>query len=197
VGREIERKFLVVSDAWRDLAEATDMRQGYLAAEPERSVRVRLAAGEATLTIKGPSRGAERDEWEYSIPPHEGAELLAICRQPLIEKTRWRLKHGGRVWEVDEFRGANAGLVMAECELPHADAALELPAWVGEEVTADERYYNAYLARHPYGEWRGGEPVSESPSPADLRPRAGAAKGVVSPLPWETPRATPCLTPRW
>jgi len=155
---EIERKFLLAADAWRSDAsrggaEATELRQGYLAAEAERSVRVRLARRRGTLTIKGPGAGAVRGEWEYEIPAAEAEELLELCRRPLIEKTRWRVDHAGRVWEIDEFHGANAGLVLAECELPDAEAELVLPSWVGREVTGDERYYNAYLARRPYGTW--------------------------------------------
>lgn len=153
MGREIERKFLVRSDVWRVQARPVEIQQGYLAAEPERTVRVRVAGERATLNVKGPSKGAVRGEWEYEIPAADAEELLRLCRQPLIVKTRWRLDHAGRLWEVDEFHGENAGLVLAECELPAADAALELPDWVGEEVTGDDRYYNAYLTRHPFREW--------------------------------------------
>jgi len=155
MGREIERKFLVSGDGWRGRGRSASLRQGYLAASRERSVRVRLEGRVGTLTIKGPSRGAERAEYEYRIPARDAAELLdRLCERPLIEKTRTRIKHGGLVWEVDEFRGDNAGLIVAEVELPRADRRVALPPWVGAEVTSDPRYLNASLLRRPYRLWR-------------------------------------------
>jgi adenylate cyclase len=153
VGREIERKFLVVGNGWRTGAEPTRMRQGYLSTGPAVAVRIRLAGGAGTLTIKSAEPGRARAEWEYGIPAADAEELLSHCVSPPLEKTRWRLPFGGRMWEVDEFHGANAGLVLAECELADADAPLEIPPWAGPEVTDDERYYNAYLTRHPYADW--------------------------------------------
>jgi CYTH domain-containing protein len=155
VATEIERKFLVRRDVWRaDSARGTAYRQGYLSDDPARTVRVRLAGAKATLTIKGVTRGIERAEFEYEIPPEDAVVLLeTLCIRPLIEKTRYRLDHGGRTWEVDVFAGDNAGLIVAEIELPSADAQLELPPWVGAEVSDDARYFNSNLAKHPYTTW--------------------------------------------
>ena len=152
---EIERKFLVVGDSWRQGATGTSYRQGYLCTEPERTVRVRLAGDAGTLTIKGKTEGISRAEFEYVIPPVEAAELLdRLCLRPLIEKTRYRVEHAERVWEIDEFYGDNAGLVLAEVELESVDAALDLPPWVGREVSADSRYFNASLVQNPFTAWR-------------------------------------------
>jgi len=151
---EIERKFLVAGDIWRGRGPGTHYRQGYLSVEPGRTVRVRLSDDSAWLTIKGSSAGMARAEYEYPIPVAEAAELLdTLCIHPLIEKVRYRIEHAGHTWEVDEFSGDNAGLVLAEVELMAADEAVELPDWVGREVTDDPRYYNASLQVHPYREW--------------------------------------------
>ena len=156
MGIEIERKFLVGSDGWRASAGAGQrVRQGYLTAGPGSAVRVRVAGGEAWLTVKGPTRGIARAEFEYPIPLADAEAMLAhLCGPSLIEKTRYVVPFGGRRWEVDVFDGANAGLVLAEVELPAADAAVELPPWAGREVSDDARYANAALARHPYAAWR-------------------------------------------
>jgi adenylate cyclase len=155
---EIERKFLITGDDWRGLGQGTHYRQGYLSVEPGRSVRVRLAGDGAWLTIKGRTEGMARAEYEYPIPAAEAAEMLdTLCIQPLIEKVRYRIEHAGHTWEVDEFSGDNAGLVLAEVELAAPDEAVELPAWIGREVTDDARYYNASLQLHPYREWGGQE----------------------------------------
>lgn len=155
MGQEIERKFLVRSDDWRALAdEGTPLRQGYLAADAERSIRVRLADENATLTIKGKTRGMARSEFEYAIPAADAAALLdELCLRPLIEKVRYRVPVGGLVWEVDVFSGDNAGLVVAEVELASEDQTPQIPAWAGAEVTHDPRYYNANLIRTPYSQW--------------------------------------------
>jgi len=154
MGVEIERKFLLAGDAWRSLGEPVLLRQGYLSSTRERVVRVRIEGEQAVLTIKGASRGATRGEWEYPIPLLDAAELLdGLCEQPLIEKYRRRIEHAGMVWEVDEFLGANAGLVVAEIELESEDQAFDKPEWVGEEVSDDARYFNANLIRHPYSQW--------------------------------------------
>ncbi|MFO7652722.1 MAG: CYTH domain-containing protein [Candidatus Krumholzibacteriia bacterium] len=151
---EIERKFLVATEAWRHEArDPLPLRQGFLLASPDLVVRVRLTAAGGTIAVKQGHSHRERSEWEYPIPASDAAELLEACPLPLIEKTRHHVDHAGRVWEVDVFHGANEGLVVAECELPAADAPLELPPWVGQEVTGDERYYNASLARRPYRDW--------------------------------------------
>ncbi len=167
---EIERKFLVQGDTWRYDAKgrpvpATVIRQGYLFADGLRNARVRLSQGagpstgsgtgdRAFLTVKGKRSGIERYEFEYSIPPAD-AELMLdrLCNPPLIEKTRHIIVHDGLTWEVDEFAGANAGLILAELELKSADQTFALPAWVLRDVTDDERYYNTYLAAHPYTTW--------------------------------------------
>ncbi|XYJ11907.1 CYTH domain-containing protein [Telluria sp. B2] len=155
MGVEIERKFLLQGEAWRTLGEPTLLRQGYLSADPARTVRVRIDGARAFLTIKGKSVGATRGEWEYPIPMEEAAELLDhLCQQPLVEKVRRRIAVGPHTWEVDEFLGANAGLVVAEIELASEDEAFDRPDWVGREVTGDARYFNSNLIRHPYSQWK-------------------------------------------
>ena len=117
-------------------------------------MRVRIEGEQAMLTIKGANVGATRSEWEYPIPLADAAELLdGLCEQPLIEKTRHRIEHAGMVWEVDEFLGANAGLVVAEIELASEDQPFDKPDWIGAEVSGDARYYNANLIRHPFSQW--------------------------------------------
>jgi adenylate cyclase len=155
VGVEIERKFLLQGDAWRALGEPVLLRQGYLSSDPARTVRVRIEDGRAALTIKGRSTGATRGEWEYPLPLEEAGELLdQLCERPLIEKYRRRIPFGKHVWEVDEFLGANAGLVVAEIELASEDEVFEQPGWIGAEVTGDARYFNSSLIRLPYSQWR-------------------------------------------
>ena len=154
MGVEIERKFLLTGDAWCALGQPVLLRQGYLSSDPERTVRVRIEGEQGTLTIKGLSVGATRGEWEYPIAVDEAAELLdRLCQQPIIEKYRRRIDFGGNVWEVDEFLGANAGLVVAEIELASEQQAFDKPDWVGEEVTHDRRYFNSSLIRHPFSGW--------------------------------------------
>ena len=155
MGIEIERKFLVRGDGWRSQGRPVLLRQGYLSSDPDRIVRVRIEGDAAVMTIKGRSKGATRGEWEYPIPMQDAKAFLEqLCEQPLIEKTRTRVEHEGMVWEVDEFLGDNAGLVVAEIELESEDQTFSWPEWVGEEVTHDERYFNANLIRHPYSKWR-------------------------------------------
>lgn len=154
MGVEIERKFLVQGDAWKTLGEPVFFRQGYLSSQKERTVRVRIEGDRAVITIKGKSVGAVRGEWEYPIPVQDAAELLdGLCEQPLIEKYRRKITNGAHVWEVDEFLGANAGLVVAEIELGAEDEAFDQPEWVADEVTDDARYYNSNLIRHPFSNW--------------------------------------------
>jgi CYTH domain-containing protein len=151
---EIERKFLVGSDAWRTGTSGKQYRQGYLSTDPERTVRVRVAGDAGFLTVKGRSEGAARAEYEYPIPREHAEEMLdRLCLRPLIEKTRYRIPFGGLTWEVDEFSGDNAGLVVAEVELADEGQAVELPPWVGNEVTGDPRYANASLVARPYATW--------------------------------------------
>ncbi|MRV74891.1 CYTH domain-containing protein [Duganella sp. FT92W] len=154
MGIEIERKFLVTSDAWMRQGEPVLLRQGYLSSHPSRVVRVRIEGDGAVMTIKGKNVGASRGEWEYPIPMDDAVEFLdKLCEQPIIEKYRRRIPYGGFVWEVDEFLGANAGLVVAEIELPSEDQAFDKPDWIGEEVTHDKRYLNSNLIAHPYSNW--------------------------------------------
>jgi len=154
MANEIERKFLAMSDAWRAGARSERFRQGYLSTQPGRTARVRVAGARAYITIKGERQGLSRLEFEYEIPVADAEGMLdALCEKPLIEKTRHFVEHAGMTWEVDEFAGENAGLVVAEIELDSADQHIELPDWVGQEVTEDIRYYNSHLVRHPFSAW--------------------------------------------
>jgi adenylate cyclase len=154
VGVEIERKFLLAGDSWRALGTPVLLRQGYLSSDPGRVVRVRVEGDRAYLTIKGRSVGATRGEWEYPIPLDEANELLErLCEQPIVEKTRRKIEFAGNTWEVDEFLGANQGLVVAEIELASEDQQFDKPHWIGEEVTHDPRYYNSSLVRKPFSSW--------------------------------------------
>ncbi|MFN5049547.1 CYTH domain-containing protein [Roseateles sp.] len=152
MGIEIERKFLVRGQGWRQ-GQAQRYSQGYLNRAAERTVRVRIAGEQAFLTIKGRSQGASRLEFEYAVPLADAQALLQLCEGPLIEKTRYTLEQDGLRWEVDEFHGENAGLVLAEVELASEDQAITRPDWLGEEVTGDERYYNSRLSEQPFGRW--------------------------------------------
>lgn len=149
---EIERKFLVISSAWRQ-GTGILYRQGYLNRDKCRTVRVRVAGEAAFLTIKGISVGATRSEFEYSIPLSDAQSLLAMCDGPLVEKTRYVLVHAGTTWEVDEFHGDNAGLVVAEVELQSENQPFTRPDWLGEEVTHDARYFNSNLSILPHQRW--------------------------------------------
>jgi adenylate cyclase len=155
MGVEIERKFLPADEGWKGLGQPVLMRQGYLTSDPVRTVRVRIEGERAVITIKSKSIGATRGEWEYEIPVADAAELLErLCEQPLVEKIRHRIDHAGHTWEVDEFLGENAGLVVAEIELGSEDELFEKPTWIGQEVTGDPRYYNSSLIRLPYSKWK-------------------------------------------
>ena len=153
MGKEIERKYLVRGEAWRKLAQGVRYRQGYLSTVKERTVRVRTVDDRGYLTVNGVTVGATRKEFEYDIPRADAASLLEMCEQPLVEKVRYKIPFGGLTWEVDEFEGANQGLVVAECELSSEDQRIELPPWIGEEVTADPRYFNSNLIAHPFSKW--------------------------------------------
>ena len=153
MGKEIERKFLVEGDDWREAA-GTTYRQGYLSTVKERTVRVRVAEDKGYLTIKGLSQGVTRTEYEYEIPRRDAEEMLEhLCERPLIEKRRHQIDYGGMTWEVDVFFGHNEGLVLAEVELQSEDQTVAYPPWIGQEVTDDPRYFNANLVQHPYREW--------------------------------------------
>lgn len=154
---EIERKFLVTNECWRENAEdCTRYVQGYLSREPERTVRVRIAGEKAFLTLKGkPPADAplETPEFEYAIPKADAEAMLKICLPGVIDKTRYRVPHGGKIFEVDEFAGENAGLIVAEIELAHSGEDFARPAWLGAEVTEDLRYKNANLSVTPFSRW--------------------------------------------
>ena len=151
---EIERKFLVQGKPWRDGA-GTRVIQGYLNRDKHRTVRVRLKGDEAFITIKSVTQGATRAEFEYDIPLSDAEQLLKLCDGPIVEKNRYVIEHEGATWEVDEFLGDNAGLVVAEIELKSEDQSFSRPSWLGKEVTDDRRYYNSNLATQPYRQWRG------------------------------------------
>jgi adenylate cyclase len=153
MGIEIERKFLLAGDGWRALGQPVLLRQGYLCSDPARVVRVRVDGGQAYITIKGKSSGATRGEWEYPVPLADAHELLELCEQPLIEKHRRKIEFAGNEWEVDEFTGANQGLVIAEIELSSEDQQFDKPDWIGEDVTHDKRYYNSNLVKQPFSSW--------------------------------------------
>ncbi|WGZ92447.1 MAG: CYTH domain-containing protein [Candidatus Thiothrix putei] len=152
---EIERKFLLVSDAWRALISRSEsFRQGYLSSSKRASVRVRIADDTATLNIKGMTLGVQRPEYEYEIPLPDATELLdQLCERPLIEKTRHFIEFGGKLWEIDEFHGDNAGLIVAEVELDAPDEVIPMPHWAGADVSHLERYYNVRLTQYPYSQW--------------------------------------------
>ncbi len=154
MGKEIERKFLVVGDAWRALAKGTAYRQGYLSTVKERTVRVRTIDDKGFMTVKGINVGATRVEYEYEIPASDANEMLDdLCEQPIIEKHRYKIDNNGLVWEVDEFGGVNQGLIVAEVELDSEAQSFEKPDWIGEEIADDPRYFNSNLIAHPYTQW--------------------------------------------
>ncbi len=152
---EIERKYLLRSEDWRALAiSARPLRQGYIAQGPGVTVRVRVAGDEGRLTLKSRLSGPARMEFEYAIPSEEAHALLeAYAGGRLVEKVRHAVPSGGRLWEVDVFGGLNAGLILAEVELPSVGEPVHLPDWIGREVTDDPRFYNQFLAEQPFGQW--------------------------------------------
>ena len=153
MGVEIERKFLVRSDDWRTQGEPIPYSQGYLVADGHRTVRVRTAGPKGYLTIKGSSLGFSRPEFEYEIPLNDALELFSLCAIPVLRKFRTRVLFEGKIWEVDEFEDANQGLILAEIELKSEDEPFLIPSWIGQEVTGDPRFYNSYLAAHPFKNW--------------------------------------------
>jgi len=153
---EIERKFLVLNEEFKEVAsKSTRIIQGYLSSVPGRTVRVRTREDKGYITIKGSSSasGASRYEWEKEIPVDEAEELLRICEPGLIAKTRYEVKSGKHIFEVDVFFGENSGLIVAEVELSSEGELFHKPAWLGEEVTGDAKYYNAMLKQTPYSKW--------------------------------------------
>lgn len=155
MGLEIERKFLVNGDFKSSSYKTFEIAQGYLSSTPERTVRIRIKNDKAFITIKGFSdaSGIMRSEWEYEIPLSDAKDMLQLCEQGIIRKRRYLVKVADHTFEVDEFLEENLGLVMAEVELAELNENVELPDWIGKEVTGDKRYYNSYLSRKPYTTW--------------------------------------------
>ncbi len=155
MAHEIERKFLVKNDSWKNGCQGLYCRQGYLFADEEVTVRVRILGGEGFLTVKGRTEGITRDEFEYRIPLEDATAMLgSMCRGGLVEKIRHHIEVKGFTWDVDEFLGESSGLVLAEVELEDEDQVPDFPDWLGQEVTGDVRYYNAYLAGNPFSAWK-------------------------------------------
>ncbi|NOQ80095.1 MAG: CYTH domain-containing protein [Gammaproteobacteria bacterium] len=156
MGIEIERKFLLINDDWRQQVHSSiQFRQGYLVGSDKSSVRVRIEGDKSNLNIKGATLGVRRQEFEYPIPMDDASELLStLCAKPLIEKTRHYITAGKHTWEIDEFAGDNQGLIVAEIELSHENESFDAQKWLGEEVSGDERYYNSMLIKNPYKNWQ-------------------------------------------
>lgn len=153
---EIERKFLLASDDWRDeVEESLEMKQGYLSRDAQSSVRVRICNGRADINVKSTRDGIYRLEYEYPIPLEDGEELLRlVAHRPIIHKTRHLVRRDGHCWEIDEFHGENQGLVVAEVELESRDQDFVRPPWLGKEISTDARYYNSNLSKVPYCAWK-------------------------------------------
>lgn len=154
---EIERKFLITSQDFKKEAFTKNrIKQGYLSSVPERTVRVRVKADRAFMTVKGASNdsGLSRFEWEKEITLEDANQLLLLCEKGVIDKTRFEVKKGKHIYEIDEFYGENEGLIMAEIELNSENENFEKPSWLGKEVTSDNRYYNSYLSKNPYKNWK-------------------------------------------
>lgn len=160
---EIERKFRVRGAPWRNASEAQALSQGYLARDGHAVVRVRVSDASAWLTVKGPTRGIGREEFEYPIPRSDGEALLALCGDRVVEKTRYILWEEGSRFEIDVFGGRNAGLVVAEIELQGPEQDFPKPPWLAEEVSHDTRYRNSELCVYPYAEWSSASPGTSEP----------------------------------
>lgn len=153
---EIERKFLITSDAYKTEASSKDqISQGFLSRDPKRTIRIRIKGDLGSITIKGLSNksGTSRFEWESEISLEEAKQLLGICEAEIIHKTRYSVPLGAHIFEVDEFHGTNQGLVVAEVELTDENETFTRPKWLGKEVTGDARYYNSQLSMHPFNSW--------------------------------------------
>lgn len=157
MGYEIERKFLVSGHYKSDAFKSYPIRQGYLSFTGTSVVRVRVKGEQAFITVKSALVEGDitRHEWEYEIPVEDAGEMLTLCGEGVIDKTRYLVRAGNHLFEVDEFHGENEGLIIAEVELESEDEPFEKPGWLGEEVTGNVRYYNSFLSRHPYKEWAG------------------------------------------
>lgn len=150
---EIERKFLVTNNKWKQGLTPTIFKQAYLNSDAERTVRIRIAGDKAWLTIKSKTIDISREEFEYEIPVNEAEQLLTLCETDALEKNRYFLKSGKLTWEIDEFLGANTGLIVAEIELSDEHQQFEKPTWLGEEVSGDKRYFNSLLTITPFTQW--------------------------------------------
>ena len=153
---EIERKYLVTSlEFLNEYSTKNDIAQGYLSSNPERTVRIRIKGNKGFITIKGigSESGVSRFEWEKEIEIEEAKSLLKLCEKGVIEKTRYEVKSGKHIIEIDVFHGENDGLILAEIELENENETIFKPNWLGTEVTNDERYYNAYLSQNPFRNW--------------------------------------------
>jgi CYTH domain-containing protein len=155
MAKEVERKYLIANPGWKRDAVGVAYRQGYLSTVKERTVRVRTIGEKGFLTIKGITVGVSRSEFEYEIPAADANAMLdELCERPLIEKNRYKIPFGGLTWEIDEFLGENVGLVVVEVELHDDRQTVELPPWVGAEVSGDPRYFNSNLIKNPYTQWK-------------------------------------------
>ena len=150
---EIEKKFLLKDLSCLEGVDGVEYKQAYLNTHPDRTVRVRVMEDKGYLTIKSKTVGIARNEYEYEIPFLEANNLLIICEEGKIEKVRYKIPHGDLMFEIDVFSGDNAGLTIAEIELPSEDTQFEKPEWLGEEVSNDKRYFNSYLSQNPYSKW--------------------------------------------
>lgn len=151
MGVEIERKYLVRDNTWKAMkcVKRVPIKQGYLSKSAKHTVRIRVTDSKAMITIKGPTKGMTRSEYEYEIPYKDGQELILMCDEPIIDKVRYVMKDNvGQLWEIDEFSGINNGLLVAELELPSEETPVTTHDWTGKEVTHDKRYTNAYLCSH-------------------------------------------------
>ena len=155
MGLEIERKFLIKDDSWKNEAEdGISIKQGYLNSSAERTVRVRIQGSKGIMTVKGENQNLTRKEFEYQIPLQDAINMLEICEKPIIEKTRYILSKSDKTWEIDVFAGKNEGLIVAEIELVAEEESFDRPSWLGEEVSLDSRYYNSSLITRPYSDWK-------------------------------------------
>jgi adenylate cyclase len=152
---EIERKFLVNQEKWTPPKRYTEIKQGYLSDDPERTIRVRIAGNKAFFTAKGKSEGIKRKEIEFEISLKDARDLMEMALYEPVEKRRYKEKTGNFTWEVDVFEGGNSGLILAEIELEHESQEFPLPEWIGKEVSDDKRYYNLSLSKNPYNSRKG------------------------------------------
>lgn len=150
---EIERKFLVDASQWHPTTSGEKLIQGYLSTDKDRVVRVRVKGEKAFLTIKGRSEGITRTEMEYEIPVNDALVLLEMCLDNPVVKIRYKEELDGKIWEIDVFEEQNTGLLLAEVELENENEKVKIPSWAVDEVSTDERYFNAYLSKHPFTRW--------------------------------------------